>query len=200
MEGAIKNGVEEAVAQTIFEQLRGFGAYSFAKSHAASFAVLTYQSAWFKYYHPAIFYAAILNHQPMGFWSPSTLVYDAMRQGISVLPPDINRSAADCSIEAGAIRIGLSYVKGLKSHRLDTLLATREQRPFADLQDFVRRARLPLRLIERPDSSRGAGRLGRLAPSNCFGMLVCSTKRVVACRCGWRCRLSGCPSQRRWNG
>ena len=149
MEGALKNGVDEEIAQTIFQQLRGFGAYSFAKSHAASFAVLTYQSAWFKYHHPAIFYAAILNHQPMGFWSPSTLVYDAMRQGISVLAPDINRSVADCTIEDGAIRIGLSYVKGLKNHRLDPLLAERARAPFADLSDFIRRVKLPLRLIER---------------------------------------------------
>ena len=95
IEGALKNGVDEEVAQTIFQRLRGFGAYSFAQSHAPSFAVLTYQSAWFKLHRPAIFYAAILNHQPMGFWSPSTLVYDAMRQGIRVLAPDINRSAAD---------------------------------------------------------------------------------------------------------
>ena len=149
MRGALRNGVDEAVASAIFEQLRGFGAYSFAKSHAASFAVLTYQSAWFKLHHPAIFYAAILNHQPMGFWSPSSLVYDAMRSGISVLPPDINCSAADCLIEDGAIRIGLSYVKGLKSHRLEPLLAEREKGAFADLQDFISRARLPLRLIER---------------------------------------------------
>ena len=146
MEGALKNGVEEEVARTIFEQLRGFGAYSFAKSHAASFAVLTYQSAWFKLHHTAIFYAAILNHQPMGFWSPSTLVYDAMRRGISVLPPDINDSAADCAVTDGAIRIGLSYVKGLKSHRLDPLLAERARSPFADLQDFIGRVKLPLRL------------------------------------------------------
>ncbi|MCY3915416.1 MAG: error-prone DNA polymerase [Chloroflexi bacterium] len=149
MEGALENGVDEEVAATIFGQLRGFGAYSFAKSHAASFAVLTYQSAWFKYHHPAIFYAAILNHQPMGFWSPSTLVYDAMRQGIRVLAPDINHSAADCSVQDGAIRIGLSYVKGLKSHRLDPLLAERARGPFADLGDFIRRVKLPLRLIER---------------------------------------------------
>ena len=149
IEGAINNGVEEEIAQTIFDQLRGFGAYSFAKSHAASFAVLTYQSAWFKYHHPAVFYAAILNHQPMGFWAPSTLVYDAMRQGIAVLPPDINRSAADCIIEDGAIRIGLSYVKGIKNQRLERLLEVRAARPFADLQDFIRRVRLPLRLIER---------------------------------------------------
>ena len=149
MEGALKKGVDEEVAQTIFGQLRGFGAYSFAKSHAASFAVLTWQSAWFKYHHPAIFYAAILNHQPMGFWSPSTLVYDAMRRGIRVLPPDINRSAADCAVQDGAIRIGLSYVKGLKNHRLDPLLAERARRPFADLADFIRRVKLPLRLIER---------------------------------------------------
>ncbi len=149
MEGARQNGVDEEAAATIFGQLRGFGAYSFAKSHAASFAVLTYQSAWFKYHHPAVFYAAILNHQPMGFWSPSTLVYDAMRNGIGALPPDINRSAADCAIEAGAIRIGLGYVKGLKSHRLDPLLAEREKAPFADLGDFIARVKLPLRLIER---------------------------------------------------
>ena len=149
IEGAIKNGVEEETAQTIFGQLRGFGAYSFAKSHAASFAVLTYQSAWFKYHHAAVFYAAILNHQPMGFWAPSTLVYDAMRQGIAVLPPDINRSDADCSIEDGAIRIGLSYVKGIKNQRLERLLEKRAGRPFADLQDFMRRVKMPLRLVER---------------------------------------------------
>ena len=149
IEGAIKNGVEEETAQTIFGQLRGFGAYSFAKSHAASFAVLTYQSAWFKTHHAAVFYAAILNHQPMGFWAPSTLVYDAMRQGIAVLPPDINRSNADCSIEDGAIRIGLSYVKGIKNQRLERLLEKRTGRPFADLQDFMRRVKMPLRLVER---------------------------------------------------
>ena len=149
IEGAIKNGVEEETAQTIFGQLRGFGAYSFAKSHAASFAVLTYQSAWFKTHHAAVFYAAILNHQPMGFWAPSTLVYDAMRQGIAVLPPDINRSDADCSIEDGAIRIGLSYVKGIKNQRLERLLEIRTGRPFADLQDFMRRVKMPLRLVER---------------------------------------------------
>ena len=149
IEGAIANGVERDVAQTIFDQLRGFGAYSFAKSHAASFAVLTYQSAWFKHHHPAVFYAAILNHQPMGFWAPSTLVYDAMRAGIAVLPPDINRSAADCRIEDGGIRIGLSYVKGIKNQRLERLLDARAAAPFADLQDFTRRVKLPLRLIER---------------------------------------------------
>lgn len=147
--GAIKNGVQEEIAQTVFDQLRGFGAYSFAKSHAASFAVLTYQSAWFKYHHAAVFYAAILNHQPMGFWAPSTLVYDAMRQGITVLPPDINRSAADCTIEDSAIRIGLSYIKGIKNRRLERLIKIRDERPFADLQDFIQRVNMPLRLIER---------------------------------------------------
>ena len=149
LRGAIANGVPQAAAQQIFDQLRGFGAYSFAKSHAASFAVLTYQSAWFKLHCPAIFYAAILNHQPMGFWSPSTLVYDAMRQGIAVLPPHINRSAADCTIQQGAIRIGLKYVKGLKDYRLTPLLAERHGKPFADLEDFMRRVKMPLRLSER---------------------------------------------------
>ena len=149
IDGAINNGVAPETAQTIFEQLRGFGAYSFAKSHAASFAVLTYQSAWFKYHHPAVFYAAILNHQPMGFWSPSTLVYDAMRNAVTVLPPDIHRSDADCSIEDGGIRIGLGYVKGIKNQRLQDMLKLREVRPFASLADFVRRVSLPLRLIER---------------------------------------------------
>ncbi|MCY3781651.1 MAG: error-prone DNA polymerase [Chloroflexi bacterium] len=149
IKGAIKNGVAEGTAQAIFGQLRGFGAYSFAKSHAASFAVLTYRSAWFKYHYPAVFYAAILNHQPMGFWAPSTLVYDAMRQGIAVLPPDINRSGADCTVEDDGIRIGLQYIKGIKNRRLNQLLEIRAQRPFADLQDFMRRVKLPLRLVER---------------------------------------------------
>ncbi len=147
--GAVENGVEEAVAQAIFEQLRGFGAYSFAKSHAASFAVLTYQSAWFKRYHPAIFYAAILNHQPMGFWSSATLVYDAKRNGISVYPPDIYLSEETCSIEGRGFRIGLSYVKGLKGGRLAQLLEARQNKSFENLQDFLRRVDLPLRLVER---------------------------------------------------
>ena len=169
MEGALKNGVDEEVAATIFAQLRGFGAYSFAKSHAASFAVLTYQSAWFKYHHPAVFYAAILNHQPMGFWSPSTLVYDAMRRGVSVLPPDINRSAADCTIEDGGIRIGLSYVKGLKSHRLDPLLAERAPASLRRSSRFHPPGQAAAAADRAAGSIRRHGSLGRLAPSIALG-------------------------------
>ena len=104
-----------------------------------------------------------------GFWSPSTLVYDAMRQGIAVLPPDINHSAADCAVQAGAIRIGLSYVKGLKSYRLEPLLAERARGAFVDLADFIRRVKLPLRLIERLIQAGALDRWHHLAPSIIVG-------------------------------
>ncbi|MEO1442843.1 MAG: DNA polymerase III subunit alpha, partial [Chloroflexota bacterium] len=110
--GALDKGVPLDTAENVFKQLEAFGSYSFPKSHAASFAVLVYRSAWLKVYHPLAFYTALLNHQPMGFWSPAVVLNDTKRHGIRVLPVDIRHSDYDCTVESGALRIGLRYVKG----------------------------------------------------------------------------------------
>jgi len=100
--GAVAKGVSRRVAQEVFEQLRGFGSYSFAKSHAASFAVLTYQSAWLRKYHPAAFFTALLRHQPMGFYAPSVVVAEARRHGVEIRGVDIGRSDVRATVEVGA--------------------------------------------------------------------------------------------------
>jgi len=146
--GAQARGVSTAVAEKVFAQLMAFGGYSFPKSHAASFAVLVYQSAWLKRYHPLAFYTALLNNQPMGFWSPAVVVNDARRHGIRILPVDVNRSQAKCTVEDGAIRLGLGYVDGLGEASLARLEEARRAGAFTGLSDFCRRTRLPRRVVE----------------------------------------------------
>jgi len=149
LDGARSRGVREEVAAVVFEQLKAFGGYSFPKSHAAAFAVLVYQSAWLKRYHPVAFYCALLNNQPMGFWSPAVLVGDGRRHGVRVLPVDINRSQARCTVEDGSvIRLGFGYVSGLGEAGIRRILTARGERPFTDLADFCRRTRLPRRVVE----------------------------------------------------
>jgi error-prone DNA polymerase len=147
--GALHNGVPLAIAETVFAQLQAFGGYSFAKSHAAAFAVLVYQSAWLKRYYPAPFLCALLNHQPLGFWSPAVLVGDARRRGLTVLPVDLQRSQAKCSLEGEAIRLGFNYVAGLGENGGARLVTARQTGPFRDLADLCRRTRLPRRLVEQ---------------------------------------------------
>lgn len=148
--GAVARGVPQSVAEAVFDSLRAFGGYSFPKSHAAAFAVLVYQSAWLKVYHPAAFYAALLNHQPMGFWSPAVLVNDARRHEVEVLPVDIARSEGRCTVEgANAIRLGLEYVRGLGEAGVERLVDARLERPFDGLADLCQRARLPASAVER---------------------------------------------------
>jgi error-prone DNA polymerase len=140
--------VSPAVAAQVFSQLEAFGSYSFAKSHAAAFAVIVFQSAWLKRYHPIPFYVALLNHQPMGFWSPAVLLNDARRHGIAVLPASVNASAAGYIPEGRGVRIGLAAVQGLGQSGAERMVAARAARPFASLLDFCRRTRLPRRLVE----------------------------------------------------
>ncbi len=146
LEGAAKQRVPPGVATAVFEQLRAFGGYAFPKSHAAAFAVIVYQSAWLKRYHPAAFFCALLNHQPMGFWPPSVLIGDAKRHGVIVLGPDIDASAERCTLKNGAIRLGLAYVRGLGESAIARIVAAR---PFAGLDDLCRRTRLPRTLVEQ---------------------------------------------------
>ena len=101
IEGMKAHGLSEEFAKRCFEQISGFGEYGFPESHAASFALLVYVSAWLKRYHPAAFCAAILNSQPMGFYQPAQLVRDAKEHGVTVLPVDVNYSGYDCRLEIG---------------------------------------------------------------------------------------------------
>jgi error-prone DNA polymerase len=145
---AAGRGVTPAVATQIFSQLEAFGSYSFAKSHAAAFAVIVYQSAWLKRYHPVPFYVALLNHQPMGFWSPAVLLNDARRHDIAALPASVNDSAAGYTPEGHGLRIGLATVQGLGQSGAGRIVAARAGQPFTSLLDFCRRTRLPRRLVE----------------------------------------------------
>jgi error-prone DNA polymerase len=142
-------GVDHATAEQIFAQLAGFAGYSFPRSHAAAFATVVYQHAWLKRYAPATFYVSLLNHQPMGFWSPAVLVGDAKRHGVRFANVDVNGSEVRCTLEAGAIRIGLSYVNGLGEQGAERLVATRGTHSFADLRDVCRRTLLPRPIVER---------------------------------------------------
>lgn len=146
---AAARGIELPIAERVFNQLRGFAGYSFPRSHAAAFAVLVYQSAYLKRYHPAAFYLGLLNNQPMGFWSPAVLVGDARRHGVRVLRPDIQQSDWQSTVAGAALRLGLHFVGGLGEQGGARIMAARAERPFADLRDFCRRARLPRAVVER---------------------------------------------------
>jgi error-prone DNA polymerase len=111
--GMKANGYSAQFADAIYRQILGFGEYGFPESHSASFALLVYVSAWIKCHHPAAFCAALLNSQPMGFYAPAQLVQDARRHGVEVRPPDVQVSGWDCTLEDGAVRLGLRMVSGL---------------------------------------------------------------------------------------
>jgi len=132
----------------VFDTLKGFAEYGFCKSHAAGFALLAYQSAWLKYYYPAEFYAALLNNQPMGFYSPEVIIGDAKRHGVQILPVDGNRSYARCTVEEGKIRLGFRYVKEIGDKAIASLEKARTGVPFSSFRDFYRRVRLSHEAVE----------------------------------------------------
>jgi error-prone DNA polymerase len=113
-EGMAKHGIVGDVADKIVLSITSFALYGFPESHAASFALLAYASAYFKVHYPAAFFAALLNNQPMGFYHPATLVKDAQRRGVVFHPIDVQVSEWDCTVEDGAVRLGLRYVRGLR--------------------------------------------------------------------------------------
>jgi error-prone DNA polymerase len=112
-QGMMRHGYSAEFADGLYRQILGFGEYGFPESHAASFALLVYVSSWLKCHHPAAFCAALLNSQPMGFYAPAQLVQDARRHGVEARPPDVNASEWDCTLEEGALRLGLRMVSGL---------------------------------------------------------------------------------------
>ena len=145
VEGCLGNDIDEHTAHAIYDKLVGFSGFGFPKSHAAAFGLLAYQSAWLRRYHPAEFLCALLNAQPMGFYPPSSLVRDAQRRGVEVRPPHINESEARCTVEDGAVRVGVGYVQSVGE---DDAEAVEAGRPYADLGDLARRAAVQRGVLE----------------------------------------------------
>jgi error-prone DNA polymerase len=149
VEGMVAKGYEREYAERIFHQVEGFGEYGFPESHAASFAFLVYISSWIKCHEPSAFLAALLNSQPMGFYSPSQLIQDARRHDVPVRPIDVTTSVWDSTLEDNpddaelpAVRLGLNRVGGFNEAAAQRLLAEREARPFASVEELAQRARL----------------------------------------------------------
>jgi error-prone DNA polymerase len=140
--GALRNGVDEETADLVYDKLVGFSGFGFPKSHAAAFGLLAYQSAWLRHHHPAEFLCALLNEQPMGFYPPATLVRDGQRRGVVTLPPDVNASAAKCTVQNGAVRIGVDYINGIGEEEAKAVVAERGQRPFTTVGDLAQRTQL----------------------------------------------------------
>jgi len=175
--GMVERGYEWAFAERTFSQLEGFGSYGFPESHAASFALIAYASAWMKCHHPDVFCAALLNSQPMGFYAPAQVVRDAQEHGVPIRPVCVNKSRWDCTLEprgssegggqgqgkrlrGAAVRLGLRMVKGLANGHAAELVAHRGKAPYASVEETWRRAGVPAAALERlaeADAFRGMG-------------------------------------------
>jgi error-prone DNA polymerase len=138
-EGMQRNGISGAVADSIVRSITSFALYGFPESHAASFALIAYASAYLKCHHAAAFFAAMLNCYPLGFYHPATLVKDAERHQVSILSIDVARSDWRCTIERGAIRLGLKYVAGLREETGLRIERERIAQPFTSIADFTAR-------------------------------------------------------------
>lgn len=172
MAGMADRGYSTEFATSIVGQIRGFSEYGFPESHAASFALLAYASSWLKCHEPAAFLTALLNSQPMGFYSPSSLVQDAVRHGVVVRPVDVCNSTWDAKLEpiegsGAAVRLGLNNIRGLERDAGWRIEEARAVRDFSDIGDLSRRARL------------NAGHLQALAGANALEPLVGNRRQAV---------------------
>lgn len=171
--GMLERGYTEEFAERVFKQISGFGEYGFPESHAASFALLVYISAWLRRHHPAVFAAALINSQPMGFYAPAQLVRDAREHGVEVAPPDVSCSDPDCTLEQVAtafpatqkvrhrdegfrLRLGLRLIRGLPEETAQRIAQVRQAGPpFRSFDDFARRTRIDrrsLQILSRADA------------------------------------------------
>jgi error-prone DNA polymerase len=137
--GALEKGVEETKAHELYDKLVAFSGFGFPKSHAAAFGLLAYQSAWLRHHYAPEFLASLLNAQPMGFYPPATLVRDGQRRGVETRPPDVNASEAGCTIEDGAVRVGLKYVTGLGEDDAEVVAANR---PYSSIREVAQKTGL----------------------------------------------------------
>jgi error-prone DNA polymerase len=180
--GMVRRGYERDFAERVYAQIDGFSHYGFPESHAASFALLVYASAWVKCHHPAVFAAALLNSQPMGFYAPAQIVRDAREHGVEVRPVDVNASEWDCTLEplagsAGglALRLGLRMVRGLAAVEAEAILAARNARngaPFGSVEELAWRGGVSRRALEAlaaADAFMTAGAMRRLAAWEAHG-------------------------------
>lgn len=142
----VKRGYDPAFAQRCFDQIKGFGEYGFPESHAASFAHLVYVSSWLRWKYPAAFAAALLNSQPMGFYAPAQIVRDARDHGVEVLEVDVNHSCWDCTLEDGAMRLGLRQIDGLQREAADRLVS---RRPYGSVEELRSRGGAPVQVVQR---------------------------------------------------
>jgi error-prone DNA polymerase len=164
VDGMLSRGYKFEFAESIYKQIEGFGSYGFPESHAASFALLAYYSAWVKCHYPAAFCCALLNSQPMGFYSPSQLTQDARRNGVTVLPVNINESAFDCllvnesakwqgtagfkNVTSQKMRLGFRMVKGLGNATAERIVSERDKGSYADIRDLVQRTELDSKSVK----------------------------------------------------
>ncbi len=167
VEGMVRRGYDRDFAERCFKQIEGFGSYGFPESHAISFALLVYASAWVKKHHPDAFCVGLLNSQPMGFYQPAQLVRDAREHGVEVRPPDVMFSDWDCTLEEKddprerlrPIRLGLRQIRGLKQADGEALVKAREMGA-RSVEDFARQGRLSrrsLELLAEADAFRSLG-------------------------------------------
>jgi error-prone DNA polymerase len=171
LRGMARNGYDADFSERCFSQIEGFGAYGFPESHAASFALLVYASAWIKCHHPGIFACALLNSQPMGFYAPAQIVRDARAHGVEVRPICINASYWDNVMEPDgqgglALRLGFRQIKGLSDEDISWLTAARGN-GYTEVQDVWRKAGLPPPVIER------------LAEADAFAVLGLSRREAL---------------------
>jgi error-prone DNA polymerase len=180
LQGMQQNGLSEEFAQRVYQQIQGFGEYGFPESHAASFALLVYASAWLKHHYPAAFAAAMINSQPLGFYAPAQLVRDAREHGVEVRGVDVNLSRWDCTLEQGAgskeqgakrearagssstpcLRLGLRMIDGLRETFGRTIERTRDEHAFTSIDDFTRRTGLGQAVVKRLAEADAFGSLG----------------------------------------
>ncbi|WIM71411.1 error-prone DNA polymerase [Corynebacterium suedekumii] len=158
---AATNGITGEVAEKLWNKIVAFAAYGFPESHSQSFASLVYFSAWFKHHYPAEFCVGLLRAQPMGFYSPQSLIQDARRHGIDILPVDVNRSGREARVVDGRIRMGLGLVNGLGVDAADRIEAAAATADFTGIPDLSRRADLTVAHVEA---------LAKAGALDCFGI------------------------------
>lgn len=144
IEKAAANGVGEETATAIFSGMAGYASYGFCEAHAAAFAATSFKTAYLLEHYPGQYYTALLNNQPLGYYPANVLCTEARNRGIKILPPDVNLSADDFEFAGAAIRVGLKQVKGIKREEINSIVGSRQDRPFSSLADFMLRAAVAL--------------------------------------------------------
>jgi error-prone DNA polymerase len=179
--------VDPAAAERVWQMVVGFSGFGFPKAHGAAFGLLAYQSTWLRVHYGPEFLCALLDEQPMGFYPPDGLVHEAQRRGIEILPPDVNASAAECTVtEAGAVRVGLGYVLGVKREEVAALVAERERSgPYRSIEDLAARAGAGRPALEQLAWAGACDRIvGEASPAAAADPAAATTPAAAGVACG----------------